>query len=157
MLQEVADDKERIDSRLQALISAVDVHVNEESAGSVAILLRDRESGDHLAEKIAQAWGVEVADLSAFGPTIATPRSVAARDAEAVIINGYYGTATIDDLRRSGARAASMVLDPLESQALHRGLDAMCLAVAGSDPVLYLRCQEAICQLPAGSCPTARI
>jgi hypothetical protein len=125
MLQNVAADESRVESRLSALIAAVDEHLNQSRARSVTVLLRDCESASFLTEQIAKTWGVGIDELAALGVTIATPHAMAVGETEALVVNGYYGASTTDDLIRSGARFATLVFDPLESQAFHRGLEAM--------------------------------
>ncbi len=132
LLQAVADDTERIQSRLTALVKAIGAYVNQPSIGSVMVVLRDAASGRFLAENLARDWGIEVSDLSTLGVKIVARPSMRAEGADAIVVNGYFGAGTVDDILRSRARLATMVLDPIESLALRRGLEAMQTAASGS-------------------------
>jgi len=132
MLEEVAADATRVASRTEALMASVDDYLSERRLASVTVVLRDAGSCAVFAQHAANAWAVDLADLQPLGLTVTTSRGARGNETEGLVVNGYYGAASIDDLIRSGARFATLVFDPLESLAFHRGLHAMLAAVPTS-------------------------
>lgn len=130
LLQEVAEDEARVRSRLTAVETTIDRHLNDDHLSSVTVSLRDKESADVLSEHLAKAWKVRTQEIADLGVNITAARVVTADQSDALVINGYYGASTIDDVVRSGCRFATLILDPLESQAMHRGLEAMLSVLA---------------------------
>src|SRR5262249_32604296 len=115
----------RKDARVRALIDATAEYLNAGSFESIAVVVRDQQSRAALTTLLATEWGLRADELSDIGVTIESPRSVVGRGSDAVVGSGYYGAGTIDDLLRCGARAATLVLDPIESLGLYRGVETM--------------------------------
>lgn len=126
LLEDTAADQARIDERLEAIFSTVNSYLNLPGSRSAVVVVHPHAAVAVVEGYIASRWGLKDEEMQALGLSVVGDLLSERPDPLGLLVlNGFFGSSTIDSILGGGFRQASIVMDPVEARAMVKMTDRM--------------------------------